>query len=422
MIILDRGSVIEYLKAEATSGSKKRRLVILPDGITVQNFQRDLIREGVMTDAVTTIVDDLAQTILLPNGQQARILDPDILGQQVLQEVAHLPKVQALLSNEAALEIFVDEFDQYLRCTEAGDLKAELNSAAKGIADQFASNRSASSVDLFHTLAGKLLSKLPTTTPPVFLSRTHLVLEARRKVESSWPGILGVDEVLVASISVFDAPTLHFLVSISEFGTARDAKFRLRFFLGPGTDGAFRARLQELGAATEDPKGPVTTSEGSLLGPHFSQGKMKFIETPERRREIEEVAKELRGLLLSATPPSRILVAARTSGKYLQLIDEIFSAYAIPYHVQTRRPYAYTSAYRFTKATLDLLVKASSNNITWKDITDPLRLGFCLSFSQGKWPVPSIAFTYLEERLSGIEHRKGDPPELWLIGRQPLLN
>lgn len=393
-----------------TAGDQGKRLVILPDRITVQNFKRAITREGISTEVGPTIIDDIAQEILFPGGSKGRILDRNVLGQLVLQEVTHLPELQALIGNEEARELFVTEFDEYLRGTDAGELNLELTSAAGRVSDQFMSDKSVRMVDLYQQLEGKLQAKIPSSSPPIFLSRAHLVRKAREAIEAGWPDLLDVKEVLVASISVFDATTLRFLISLSELGTKREGAFRVRFFVGSGTYQSLLRRLQALGTPLEEKKGQPLVSGTSQLKDLFVGGKVEFVAAPERRREVEEVAVKVRELLLAGTPSSGILVAARTSGKYLHLVDEVFSAYGIPYHVQTRRPYAYTSAYRFVKSTLDLLVAASSSNINWKQITDPLRLGFCLPLAQGKWPIPSLAFTYLEERLSWAEHRKGGAP------------
>ena len=254
-------------------------------------------------------------------------------------------------------------------------------------------------MEAFRILEQTMLQKVGNLGPSVFLSRAHLLRKAREMLDFSWPSILEVQEVLNSDISVFDATILKSVASIAEIGEKRNNSFRVRIFQASGTYPQLKRRLSSAGVKFEEEKRTDDFLASGLLKDYHKKGSLEFVASPERRREVEAAANKIHDLLLKKKHPSEILLVARDCGKYLGLISEIFPAFSIPYFVQTRRPYAHLSPYRFAKATLDLILAAHRNDVKWHEITDPLRLGFCLPGGRRGWPIESKQFIYLEESL-----------------------
>jgi hypothetical protein len=362
-----------------------------------------------------TTFDELAERILDPSKKSMlRILDKHILAQMMVDTIKMtssppLADLQSIpLEDSETQEALADEFNEFLRATDAGALGSLLVETAEGLSDPFASVSSIRFAEAFRILEQSLLPKVDALGSFVFLSRSHLSKKAREILIASWAPILEVQEVLISNISVFDAPTLKLVAQIAEIGERREDTFRVRMFLGIGTCRLIKERLEKARIQFKEEKDSQLSScitENELLDEYAKKGSLRFVATPERRREVETVVERIHELLLQGVPPSDILIVARDCGKYLSLVSEILPAYGISYNVQTRRPYAHLSPYRFVKATLDLLVHAKSGNIDWNLITDPLRLGFCLPGSRSTWPVPSKQFIYLEECLSRIQSK-----------------
>ena len=395
-------------------------LVILPDDIAIKNFNRALLLRELPSSGISmTTVDDLAERVVDPERKRmVRILENHILTQLIINEIntvssGPLSAMKSIpLKEPNTQESLIDEFNEFLRATDAGTLSSYLIDAAMSLHDPFASMSSMRFLEAFKHLEQTLMPKVEAMGDNIFYSRGHLLKKARDALESSWPPILEVNEVLISNISVFDASVLKLIERIDQLGKKTGASFKMRVFIGIGTYPILKERLTKAHVMFEeeiDSQNPVCNEEAKLLD-DFSEDALKFVAAPERRREIEYVANSIHELLLHGVSPSEILVVARNCGVYLNLVSEIFSAYGIAYHVQTRRPYAHLSPYRFLKATTELIVAAQSGMVTWDQITDPLRLGFCLPYGRSTWPVQPREFIYLEECLSRVQSKMHDTP------------
>ncbi|TKX51976.1 hypothetical protein EXE42_17415, partial [Halorubrum sp. SP3] len=106
---------------------------------------------------------------------------------------------------------------------------------------------------------------------------------------------------------------------------------------------------------------------------------LKIVEAPERRREVEYLAQDIRGKLANGYDPSEIVVTARNLDNYTTAIQDIFESNGIPYHLESKTPLAQAPSYRFLVATFDLIQAAVDNEeIGYNTLVDPIRLGFCL--------------------------------------------
>jgi len=422
MIVLERRSLVNFLMEHVKKNHGDIRfLVILPHDIAIRNFSYAIMRQGFSPTILKLVTfDDLAEQILDPNKQLGlRILDKQTLGQMMVKTVGEatsspLKDLQLIpFENPETQEVVVDEFEEYLRGTDAGSLGSFLIDIANHLTDPFASKSSARILEAFRILEETILPKMNNLGTSVFLSRAHYLRKAREMLELSWPSVLEVEEVLISDISVFDATILRFVASVAEIGEKRNALFRVRIFQGSGTYPQLKNRLTSAGVKFQEEKGGVSDfSPSELLKNLYGKSSLEFVAAPERRREVEAAAKKIHELLLEGTHPSDILLVARDSGKYLSLISEVFPAFGLAYFVQTRRPYVHLSPYRFVKATLDLILAAHRNDVKWHEMTDPIRLGFCLPGGQRGWPIESKQFVYLEESLSRMQHRMNGPISL----------
>lgn len=417
LLKIDESPIIEFLKSFKNE-DEKRFLIILPDDFAIRSFSYAALKEGIPSKAFeSATLEGLAENILDPDRtRKPRIAERTFLMQLATEAIQQdstgpLTRFQQLpLENEDVQEALLVEFDEYLGCTDAASLHSHLAERAAEIKDPFARHASLQCLGAFKLLEELLVGKISLLGPFVFLSRSHLVKKAGEALPTGWPTKLSnIDEVLIASISVFDANALRFVMRIVNTGEEpASKKFDVRIFAGSGTYSRLWTRLEKARimpkkeGKREPPKSPVAAA--ILSGDTCPTP--TFIAAPEKRREVEAVAGKIHELLLSGVHPSEILLVARDTSKYVNLVSEILPAYGIACYVQARRPYAHLSAYRFVKATLDLITKVSqSSEMDWNDITDPLRMGFCLHGGGRNWPLESKEFIYLEESLSVAQQR-----------------
>ena len=422
-MILNRNSLIDFLESHKQIGdplNNEKAIVILPDGIAIKNFNRALAaREFSLKNIGTTTFDNLAEKIIDPEKKgMARLIDKQVLAQLIIDAISEsstspLSELKSIpLNEQGAQESLMNEFNEFLRATDAGTLSSHLINIAKDLDDPFAKSSSLRFIESFKLLEQAIAPKVETLGENIFISRGHLLKKARELLDSSWPPVLEVNEVLISNISVFDASVLKLIVRIDELGRKTGDSFKVRIFLGLGTYSQFKERLKKAKIPFEEEQPDSPISETQLLD-SYTADSLTFMAAPERRREVDFVANKIHELLLQGIHPSEILLVARNSSMYLDLVSEIFSAYGISNHVQTRRPFAHLSPYRFLKATTELLVAAEANEITWDQITDPLRLGLCLPSSHGKWPVQARDF--ICSRRVAITNSKQKPRHAYVI-------
>lgn len=419
-MILNRDPLMSFLKKELRKKTQdqlddKKFLIILPDDIAIKNLTRALSTHRLsFRNIIITTFDSLAERILDPERKRiTRLLDEHVLTQLMIQTIqtmssGPLTELKAMPLDELTTqEALMDELNEYFRATDAGTFSDKMLETAKNVADPFAMASSTYLVESFNLIEKGITAEVESIGDNVYFSRGHLIKRAREALESSWPPLLEVDEVLISNISVFDASVLKLIEQIDNLGKKAIDSFKIRIFLGIGTYRLLVDRLTKARIPFEEEKTEVIDSEAKCLN-NFSNADLRFIAAPERRREIIFVANKIKDLLVKGVHPSEILLVARNCGSYLNLVSEIFPAYGIAYHVQTRRPYAHLPPYRFLKATTELIVAAQLKAINWDHITDPLRLGFCLPHGKGHWPVQPREFIYLEETLSRIQSKNKD--------------
>lgn len=420
-VILSRNSLIHFLEkvsnGKLDQAGDTKILVVLPDDIAIKNFHRAMqTRKIPLKNVSTKTLEGLAESILDPERKQMiRLINKFILTQLIINAINEgsspfLNELKSIPINELSTqEALIDEFNEYLRATDSGTLYSHLTDAAKSLKDPFASASSTRFVESFELFEKTIAEKTETMGDNVFFSRGHLIKKAREVLTSTWPSILEVKEVLISNISVFDASVLKLIEQIEQHGR-KISDFNVRLFLGVGTYRTLKDRLTKANIEFEEDIQDTECDLETKLVDNFNLDSVEFVAAPERRREVEFVANKIHELLIQGVHPSEILLVTRDCNLYLNLISQIFPAYGIAHHVQTRRPYAHLPPYRFLKATTELIVAAKSNAIRWDQITDPLRLGFCLPHSTSFWPVRPREFIALEESLSRSQSKIHNRP------------
>lgn len=415
------------------------RLCVVGGGLSRERLQNKLAREGQPPSSVAdyTTVDDISEQ-LLSSGLDGKspLLLPDSFVQRLLQETLrradngeYTQEVQELanhlpLEEDEAVETLYDELDDFYRGTDAGNDTQELKQLARDLDNTYARESSTERLEQFAALTD-LLEELVTdivteegeeSSIEPFLSRSHFVSAAREYVETDWEAVFGdVSWVGITTISIFDNPTLRLLLEIGRQNLDVD----LHFFLGPGSYQRQRDRLESLDDVSVDgvddsprdfdsPAGQTLFKVVSGEQEEIPQ-ELAFVSAPERRREIENLAQDVRQRISNGTSPGDIVITARNTEQYQTHIEDIFESNNIPYHMEAKEPLAYAPSYRFLTSVFQLIQDASDNEeLSYEDLLDPLRLGFVLPPGDRRyWPLDDSIFLHLEQRLHDVEEQHG---------------
>ena len=392
------------------------RYLLLPDDITKNNITYAAVKRKInITHFKMMELADFATFLLKHSGKGTyRLQEADIVNlllRRILSSDVD-PELQFFkqldLTNRDTLKVLQAEFDEYLRATNDTEFHVEALKVAEGIKDDFARTVALSCLAAFLAIRNKLEAlAMEQFEPRILSTRAQLLRLATTAVESTENKMLFDGwKIALAGIPVLDAAVLRLLVVI---GTLENCE--LRIFCTPTLHESLKKRLDGAKIPYEDllgktPSPKLCADAEALLGINES-GKPKFFAAPDRRREVLELAENISEMLDRGTHPSDILVIARDSGAYQPLATNIFPAFGIPFHVQTRQLTSLLPQTQMVSSLLKLLSACSSNaTLDWNVITDPIRLGFCLPQVEG-WPMQGIGFVYLEEELAGIQKEKG---------------
>ena len=459
MLELRRGGFLEYLETrtddiERVPAADPEGMCILPGQILRGNLQDHLDRSGYPTATLAhfTTIEDLTRDLLAEEDEPTNVLSEGVRRQlvaSIMKEMDPAPQIPddtaiaALDVNSTVLtgsqrdalrevaerlpyhdddvlEVVVEEFDDYYRCTDAGEEHSRLLDivASGGFGGEFELNYSLRTIRAFKaidTLAHEQLSAFDEDSQ---LSRSHLVRNGRTVIDNAWPSRYDhVEWIAVGGISVFDNPTLRFLHQLSETPTAPD----VILFSGQGSFEYNRDRLQHIEGARIEDDGVVTTGvENDGASKLFESAvgtaadfpeNARLVEAPSDRRSVEHIASEVREQVQAGAAPSDFLIVAPDAGAYQTLLEDAFETVGIPVHVETRRPTANVPAYRFIRDFVELVWAAERDDrITYGELVDPLRLGYCNPSAQRSWPVKGRDFTTIEARLHREQQQWHDGP------------
>lgn len=452
------GSFLDYLRSHAAEtprepGRNPRGLTILSGQIVRENVQSWINQEGVPTARMThlTTIEELARTFLEPTSEPDTILD-DALRDRLVGEGLRAadPGVddpslndfpsstsvsdderEALIDLAARLpyeeedvrESFIQELDDYYRCTDVGSESRVLRQTLYEIENEFATLQGQRSIDAFEAIETLVKGQLDRLQRDRQLSRSHLVRAARTPARRDWDTHFShVEWIAVASISVFDNPTLRFLGEIAATPEAPDVEL----FVNHGSVSYNARRIDSLPIDTETPD-PESSSlpiemESDAARDLFAATRgeandipdnVTFVEAPNDRRLVEHIANDVRQRLQAGAQPRDFLIVAPDAGAYRTLIEDAFSTVGVPVHVQTRRPLANAPAYRYLRSFVELIDKSErGESLTHGELMDPLRLGYCPRQSNpDQWPLPGREFTQIEQRLHLEQQQYNSDPD-----------
>ena len=418
-------------------GDQSGRLCVTAGSIAERNVKRSLVAAGVPASpaAEYTSIEEIARAVLSAHhGSRAALVDGS-LRQRTIVDIVSAATCE---DPETELERFVSRIewdeDAYARLTkelagyfrasnigapdEAARDHASVAAVAEDLSDPFAAWKSSQGVAAFAEIHEALQERMQALPPTVYLSRSHLVAAACEHLAAEWEAVFPtIDWVGVATVNVFDDPTIRLLEALDDLpdgptvnvfgrsGTREDLVARMT---AVGMDvREVTTRQPELSEAAAD---VLAVAHNEFEGESPAPG-VELIEAPDHRREVEAVAARLRELFADGVVPEDVVVVARDAGAYRSVVEDVFTTNEFPYHIETRVPMANVPAYRFVKATIDLIAETSTapdGAVGYETVIDPLRLGLCIPRADvGSWPVPQAEFLRLEEELAAAEDTSG---------------
>ncbi len=447
-IRVQTGSLLDYLeeKASNTADVPARNpdgMCILSGRLLEQNLRETLDHHNLPTTALShyTTIEDLASALLEPTTQTDTILadgirdrliegiltyaDPEASSDAAAVPVEFDEQVQTTersaieelairlpYEEEDTRESLITEFDDFLRWTDAATDVAPATRQLTRMDNRFAQVQSNRALTAFKGIEKILESKLTALGLDRQQSRSHLVHAAREEVATQWSAQYEhVKWITIAGISVFDNPTLRFIETLA----AHDDSPDVEIFMGIGSTDYNVSRFDSLSTANNpsfgetqypelDSKAANTLLTATSKPPDRVPDDVTFIEAPSDQRAVEHIAADVRELIQADTHPRNILIIAPDAGSYQSLVKQAFETVEIPVHIETRRPYANIPAYRCFRTLIDVIGSVVEDEpITYGELVDPLRLGYCPRGSRGQtWPIEGREFTKVEQEL----HRK----------------
>ncbi|WP_224333530.1 hypothetical protein [Haloprofundus halobius] len=447
-VTVSQGSLLTFLENEA-SGSRNIRttgngLCLLIGETAIRNLRSALISRSIEPKQVAELetLQNVART-LLEEWSRPRVLNERVKGRLVKATIEAAregegPSAIRYLAERVGSEwdddtydALIGELETYWRSTDAGSDHDYVRSVIETMDDPYGKYRSKKALEAFDALHSVLQRRTEALPEGVYLSESHLIKRARERLEQRWETVFSyVDWIAVGSIKALDNGALRFITELVSLPNGPD----VHFFFNEGTSELMRDRIQRAGVCLDSP--PEEALEGtspafvdSLIQsastgqqPVDSIDAIDFVEAPDARREFEQVAREIERRCdqpHSALTPGDFLLVVREVTPYLSTLEDVFTTHELPFHVEAQRPTAQVIAYRLVKATLDLVAASAEKDlVTYHDLVDPLRLGYCpLSDAPGSWPVDDASFLELEERLHGIQSEYGNVLEEATDGR-----
>ena len=436
--LLSENSLIDFLESEATDlppqiGATGDGLCLLVGARAMRNLRDGLIQRGIEPKQVAEY--ETVQSVSRRLLEQRYSGDPRVLSQRVserlLRDVVNNaldgnspPSLENLINaagetwDDELYEALGSEVEQYWRGTDAGEDHNLIAEATASLDDPYARYRNERALSGFAALSAVLEERTEPLPPAVFLSESHLTREARIALKDEWNRAYGdIDWIAVGTIKNVDNGLLRFFQELDSLEDGPD----LYFSFGKGSQDRIRERFRRVGIdaeyqSSDQPRSSQLATELVDVATHGSRrdstpDEVQFVDAPDRRREVTRVAHDIASNVdKDGANPGDYLIVVRETSEYEAIIDDVFTTHGIPFHVESDRPMAQTVAYRFLKSTVDLIAAAtSSETVSYHDIVDPLRLGFCpLESTPGEWPLDDTSFLELEERLHAAAGKDGN--------------
>lgn len=404
-VVLRRDRVEEFLRdrlpARPGRPAAPAGLVLVSGNIGRRTLEERLADAGIPIDRVRiTTIEDLARDLV----ERTRGSPPVVLDRPVRTRV-----VEAVIGGECdaagplggfarrvpwesgeMVDLLTRELSEYHRCTDAGADHGALRAVTESVASgrPYAGEATLESLQVFAALSERVTDMIGET----FVSRSHLVRDARR-VTHAIPDIVGdLEWVALATVSTVDNPTLRFLAVIAE-------TVPVHLFVGAGSVSSLETRLRSAAldvtitrgprespttdAVTRDLVGAAVEHRPVTLG--RDQG-VSIAAVPDRRREVEFALRDAR---CRRRAGETTLVVARDAGNYRTPVEDVSLTADLPTYVESRRNLADLPAFRVVATTVELLTAAATPGRTDGNddgaapavpperILAPLQAGFC---------------------------------------------
>jgi len=329
--------VMDALRRQLAHG--REPLLIVPTRADVEHYRRELAGDGAVMGAEVERFRELIARAVRCAGEGAPVLGAvareQLLAALALREGAGLSPAGASAASARALASFIGELQERR-------VKALL---AAGVADA----PGGALAELFEAYLGSLRRMRRVDEE----QRAARALDALRGKPALW----GERPVLFYG---FDDLTPLQLDAIETLGAVVDADVTVSLTYEPGRAafagraGTFNAlaplatRHEQLPPRAEHyaPRARVALGhlERSLFEPDTRRedpaGAVRLLEGADERAELELVAEQIRALLERGMAPGEIAVVTRTPAATADLLEEVFSAAAIPYALPRRRRFA----------------------------------------------------------------------------------
>jgi len=322
----------------------ERPLLVVPTRADSERFAGELSASGLRPGVRVERFDGLIAEVIRRAGDA-----PPALGALARERVLAHVSGRSTRGLIRALGAFVAELE--VARIDAPRLRSALD--AWGAADPGQRARAAWLADLYESYQ-QVLTQLGRSDPE---RRAAHALDALRRSPARW----GAIPVLLYG---FDDFTRLQLDVIETLGTVVGARVAVSLTFERGRD-AFAGRahiFQTLAAlATEQrelppraehyapsARGALHHLERHIFEPRRARARsakdaVRFLEGGGERAELELVAEEIRGLLRRGVRAREIVLAHRSPGTIAELLEEVFTAHAIPYVLQRRIRFADTA-------------------------------------------------------------------------------
>lgn len=438
-VTVSRGNLVSFLEDrapdEAALDYSPNGLCLLLGETGVRNLRSTLVSRGHVPGAIAHLetVQSAARELsdrwgnhrVLPDSVTRRLLESVVDDARAGDAPPALQEVVATVGdrwNDDLYETLLGELGTYWRMTDAGAAHALLADVVETIDDPYAAHRTERTLTAFSALDTLLTERTDRLPDDLYLSESHLIRQARDSVASRWSAVYyDVDWIAIASVKVIDSGILQFLRALTELPDAPD----IHCFFNAGTCEQMAERFEQAGIELSEPPAAAQPSpdeeiDGLITAATTGQATdastdgVAFVEAPDRRRELEQVARRIsQGCADPETDqtPGDFLVVVREATPYESTLSDVFSSHGLPFHVEAQHPVAQVVAYRMVKATFDLIeADATDRRIEYHEVVAPIRLGFCtLDDTPGDWPVDDAAFLDIEERLHDLQLHDGGP-------------
>lgn len=434
VVTVSRGELLPFLMDRATLESSG--LAHNPDGLcllvgetAIRNLRSALVSQGIEPESVAQFetVQSVARELsgqwgsprVIPESVKRRILVSiveDARTGDAPRSLCELVDSVGDQWDDGLYETLMGELETYWRMTDAGSDHGMLADVVETVDDPYASHRTERSLSAFAALDTMFTERTEETDGDLYLSESHLVRDARTTVAHRWDEAYGdLDWVAMASVKAIDNSVLRFLRELAGTSDVPD----IHCFFNAGTCDRMASRFEQVGIELGDPPdtaqpdtldrtATLVTAAADGQVPERSIDDVSFVETPDRHREVEQVARQISKHCEdpeSDQTPSDFVVVVREASPYRSTLRDVFTSHGIPFHIESQQPVAQVIAYRMVKATVDLVAaEADGTPVEYHDIVAPIRLGFCaVDGSSGPWPLDDAAFLDIEERLHAIQ-------------------